>query len=715
MASKFGAVWALDVGNNSVKALHMSTDETGRAEVIGFDDIEHSKILTGVGVTQAEREELVAVSLRQFVEQNYLDKDEIVVSVPSQNSFARFVNLPPVEPKRIPEVVKFEATQQIPFDINDVQWDWQLMTDTNSSETKVGIFAIKNEVVDSVLEHFNSENLTVSCVQMAPMALYNYALHDRPEWGESASQAVIVIDIGAENTDLVVCTKTTVWQRCIAMGGNAFTKAIADAFRLNFQKAEKLKRTAPMSKYARQIFQAMRPVFTDLASEIQRSLNFYTSSNPDVKLAKVIAFGGGTKMRGLLKYLKQTLQLPVERPDSFKKLNVAAGVSTTKFHENVPDFGAVYGLALQGLGLATIESNLLPRGVARSITWRAKAKYFSLAFLLFLLVSVASLGRTAWDRVNYERKAKDRKEIRSVIAEVEQAGRNLEKQKKRAVTAEAKTKKAFQLFEYRNVVPLLHQIMLSVLPDEKNNPDQAELYRAFAEGDVKTILKVPRKQRKQIFVTGISARFVNDVETAALGEVDFVSPAFEDDSGGFDARALEEMRHFAKAAKYGRRKYVQPDQEAEQGKAGFVVTIEGYSPYENVRDLLDPYGVENDPGRWGVVTRLLHLADANSPFEMYDRTNHKHFKLETDPVAVGASMPEGVGLGKVKSVQTNPTSSAVPTAGEKVIIDPMTKEIISTVEKPDGTVTKNDHWFVLQLKIIWKDAPKKPSTGTMAR
>jgi type IV pilus assembly protein PilM len=710
MASKFGAVWALDIGNNSLKALHLSTDESGRAEVIGFDNIEHSKVLTGAGVTQAEREELVAVSLRQFVEQNYLDKDEIVVSVPSQNSFARFVNLPPVETKRIPEVVKFEATQQIPFDINDVQWDWQLMTDTNGSETKVGIFAIKNEVVHSVLEHFNSENLSVTCVQMAPMALYNYALYDRPDWGDSANQAVILIDIGAENTDLVVCARTTVWQRCIAMGGNAFTKAIADAFRLNFQKAEKLKRTAPMSKYARQIFQAMRPVFTDLASEIQRSLNFYTSSNPDVKLLKVIAFGGGTKMRGLLKYLKQTLQLPVERPDSFKKLALTSGVSTTKFHENVPDFGVVYGLALQGLSLARIDSNLLPRGVARSITWRAKAKYFSLAFLLFLLVSVASLGRTAWDRVSYERNADLRQKTRSVISQVEQVGRKLENEKNRAVASEEKIRKAFQPFAFRNVVPLLHQTMLSALPNERNNPNQAELYSAFAKGDVKTILKVPRKQRKQIFVTGISARFVNNVETAALGEVDFVSAAFEDDSGGFDARGLEEMRQFERTAKFDKRQFRDAEQETEKGKAGFVVTIEGYSPYANLGDLMDPYGVQDDRNRWGMVTRMLHLADSNSPFELYERTNLTHFKLETGPVAVGAAMPEGVGLGKVKSVQTNVTSSRVAPAGEKVIIDPMTKETISTVEKPDGTVVENDHWFVLKIKIIWKDAPKKPST-----
>ncbi|NIP22371.1 MAG: pilus assembly protein PilM, partial [Phycisphaerae bacterium] len=302
MASKLGAVWAIDIGSNSLKALHLST-EGDTVEVIGFDHIQHGKIVTGAGVRAAERDELVALTFRQFVEQNNLGKDEVIISVPSQNSFARFVNLPPVEEKRIPEIVKFEAVQQIPFDINDVQWDWQLMTEADSPDKKVGIFAIKNEVVNSALEHFGRENIQVGYVQMAPMALYNYVLYDRDDLVDSDDEATVVLNIGAENTDLVVCTSSTVWQRCILIGGNAFTRAIADTFKLNFEKAEKLKRTAPMSKYARQIFQAMRPVFTDLATEVQRSLGFYRTSNPNTKLTKVIALGGGTKMRGLLKYL----------------------------------------------------------------------------------------------------------------------------------------------------------------------------------------------------------------------------------------------------------------------------------------------------------------------------------------------------------------------------------------------------------------------------
>ena len=212
MALQSGSVWAVEIGNNSLKALHLS-NLGGVVEVIGFDSIQHGKVLTGSGVKAAEREELIALSLRQFIKQNDLGKEDIIVSVPSQNSFARFVKLPPVESKRIPEIVKFEAAQQIPFDINDVQWDWELMTEADSPETKVGIFAIKNEVVTSMLEYFSRENVTVTYVQIAPMALYNYAFYDCADLMVSDNQAIIILDIGAENTDLVVCTKSTVWQR----------------------------------------------------------------------------------------------------------------------------------------------------------------------------------------------------------------------------------------------------------------------------------------------------------------------------------------------------------------------------------------------------------------------------------------------------------------------------------------------------------------------
>ncbi len=730
MALEYGSVWAIDIGNNSLKALRLRLVEDV-IEVIGFDNIQHGKVLTGSGVKPAERDELIALSLRQFVKQNDLGRDDIIVSVPSQNSFARFVKLPPVEQKRIPEIVKFEAAQQIPFDINDVQWDWQIMTETDSPETKVGIFAVKSDVVSSVLEHFARENLMVSYVQMAPMALYNYALFDHSDLSKSDEQATVILDIGAENSDLVVCTQSTVWQRCVPMGGNAFTRAIADTFKLNFEKAEKLKRTAPMSKYARQVFQAMKPVFTDLASEIQRSLGFYSSSNPNTKLSKIIALGGGTKMRGLLKYLRQTLQMPVEMPDSFKRLALSSDVSAAKFHESVSDFGIVYGLALQGLGLARIESNLLPRNIARSMAWVSKTKYFIVAACMVLLVSLMSFARIALDRINYANNKQARQKVKNIVSAARQASSKLRTEEGKGLQSEEIIEKEFKLFDYRDVVPLLHQTVISVLPNEKNNPEQKELYRAFANGDVKGIKKIKRNERKQIFVTGMSVYFSDDIASAKFGAIDFTERGGRRRSGKKEPIRMEGDRYgtgiSSSAAKFGRKTYsvttpgtTEKDEgEDTESGPGFVVTIVGYSPYKNIYELMDPVGVENDPNKWGVVTRLMHLDDVvdwKNPFELYKRAKIKHFKLETGEVDLEANMPGGIGLKDIEFEKGKRAGSE--DISEQVLIDPMTKEVISRVAELDWDGAKkidrtgkvvykaNDHWFRLNIKFIWKEAPK---------
>jgi len=691
--------------------------------VTGFDNIQHGKILTGMGVSAAEREELTALSLRAFVEGNDLGRDDIIVSVPSQNSFARFVKLPPVEQKRIPEIVKFEAGQQIPFDINEVQWDWQMMSEPGSAEVEVGIFAIKNEVVTAALEHFARESIKIGYVQMAPMALYNYLLYDRADLTSSDSQAVVVLNIGAENTDLVVCTRQTVWQRTIPMAGNAFTRAIADTFKLNFEKAEKLKRTAPMSKYARQILQAMKPVFTDLASEIQRSIGFYNNSNPNVKIGRIVALGGGTKMRGLLQYLQQSLQIPIERPDTFKQLGIDSSVSAAKFHESVCDFAVVYGLGIQALGLGRIESNLLPKSVARSMAWAAKSKWFAAAAALFLLISLLAFARALVDRTSYAGKSGVRGQISQVIGTARRAQQELSRLKSESTKYEAAIQKQLDLFKYRDVIPMLQETLLSVLPDERNTPAQGDLYRAFKDGDVATVTKVPREQRKQVFVTSMSVRYTTDVENASFTSAGFEQGTSETGGGAgggkpYDEQAMLQMLYGGKGT--GSSKYAIPpgamrsggttETTTEAAMEGFVVTLAGYSPYRNLGELMDPAGVGDDKSKWGVITRLMHLDEAlgrDVPFELYKKTEITHFELKTGDVDLGSDIPKGIGE-KVKRGQS----------GKEVLIDPMTKEVISKVAVLDEYGKKkldrsgkpeekaNDHWFVLNAKFKWKKESK---------
>jgi type IV pilus assembly protein PilM len=334
MASKAQGVWAIDIGTCSLKALRLRLSDEG-IEVVGFDYLEHEKILSASEISTGDKHNAIAATLRQFLSRNDVGKEEVAISIAGQNSFARFIKLPPVEPKKIPEIVQFEAIQQIPFDINEVEWDWQKMEIQGSPDAEVGIFAIKNELIAEIMDHFTRENLHITCVQIAPMAMFNYLLYDRKEVLSEGRKATIMLDIGAENSTLAICTRDTVWQRSIRIGGNSFTQAIADAFKLSFDKAEKLKRSAPMSKYMRQIYTAMKPVYTELSGELQRSLGFYGSSGPgrDQGFSGIIAMGGGMKLQGLTKYLQQSLGIPVVKPDSFERLKAAGAVSAASFHE----------------------------------------------------------------------------------------------------------------------------------------------------------------------------------------------------------------------------------------------------------------------------------------------------------------------------------------------------------------------------------------------
>ncbi len=739
MAAEAGSVWAIDIGNSSLKALYLST-ERGVVEVIGFDKIRHGKILSGSDVTEAEREELIALTLRKFVNKYDLSMDEIAVSVPSQNSFARFVNLPPVEAKRIPEMVKFEAAQQIPFDINDIQWDWQQMTDDEASEIKIGIFAIKNEVVDSALEHFNREDVQASYVQMAPMALYNYLLHDRPDLVTSDTQATVVLNVGAEITDLVVCTKSAVWQRCINIGGNAFTRAIADTFKLSFEKAEKLKRTAPVSKYARQIFQAMRPVFTDLASEVQRSLGFYNSSNPNTKIVKVVALGGGTRLRGLLKYLQQTLQLPVERPDSFKRIGMGPGVSPAKFHENVCDFGVVYGLALQGLGMAKIESNLLPRNIARSMAWASKGRYFIAAACMLLAVMLLCFARTGWEWMNHNKESLVRDKTETILKTFDRAEDTRADSQRQGDDFNVGIDAEFELFSRRQIVAQLYETILANLPNKKHHPDQADLYDAFARGDARAVKAYPRHQRKQIFLASMQAYFTYDLAAGQFGAADLWRT--QRGMGGLDGMEEGyENYDMMYEEEYGMGPGAMGDyalpgfgaQPTEEKVAGFVVTLTCYSPHgkddRELGALIHPSGVENDRSKWGFVTRLAHLdeyvVDGNSPFELYEINVPEQFGLEIHKINTEEELPGGIGVREWRRDEPEGTGPVNPSDSYMVVIDPLTKEIMNEQPKLDSkgrpvppymgqpVTIVNDHWFLLKLKFVWRDAPEGPEPPAM--
>lgn len=394
--AKSNAVWGIDIGNASLKALRCRPGEDASQIVAdAFDYIEYPKILTQPG---AEPAELVNEALKQFLSRNNVRGDRVAISVSGQNGLARFIKLPPVESKKIPDIVRYEARQQIPFDLNDVIWDYQRLGGGSEEEgfvleAEIGLFAMKREQVHRALDPFQKAGIEVDFVQLTPLALYNYLVFDQltdlppaDEYDpENPPPSVVVLSMGTDATDLVITNGYRVWQRSIPLGGNHFTKALTKELKLTFAKAEHLKRNAMSAQDPKAVFQAMRPVFNDLLTEIQRSIGYFTTIDRNAEIGRVVALGSGMKLPGLRRYLAQSLGYDVVRVESFRGLTGSEVVGTGAFKDNLISFGVAYGLALQGLSRGVLRTNLIPKEIVKDRIIREKKPWAVAAAAMLLM------------------------------------------------------------------------------------------------------------------------------------------------------------------------------------------------------------------------------------------------------------------------------------------------------------------------------------------
>jgi len=360
---------------------------------MGFDYVPYPKILSQ---PDAVPEELIPEALETFIERNDVRGCRLAISVPGPTSLARFINLPPVESNKVAEIVKYEAKQQIPFALEEVEWDYQKISGSVDEDSgymlnaEVGLFAMKKDQVRECLQPFLDADLDVELVQIAPLALHNFVCYDqmgvRVDEGpdEEDEEFTIVLDMGTDNTSLLITNGVKIWIRNVPVGGNHFTRALTKEMKLTFAKAEHLKCNATKSPDPRAVFQALRPVFNEYVSEIQRSIGYFSSVNREAKIVKILGSGNGFKLAGLQKFLQQSLQYEVERADTFEGLIGDKVLNAGLFQENVLTFSVPYGLALQVLGVTRIHTSLLPGEIVRAKIVRKKKPWAVIAASVIL-------------------------------------------------------------------------------------------------------------------------------------------------------------------------------------------------------------------------------------------------------------------------------------------------------------------------------------------
>lgn len=200
--------------------------------------------------------------------------------------------------------------------------------------------------------------------------------------------------MGADNTTFLVSNGLKIWIRNITIGGNHFTRALTKEMKLTFAKAEHLKCNATKAPDPKAVFQALRPVFNEFVTEIQRSIGYYSSTNRDAKIQKIVGVGNGFKLAGLQKFLQQSLQYPVERVEAFPGLVGASVLDSPLFQENSMAFAVPYGLALQVLGQTRVRTSLLPPEIRTARLIRKKKPWAVAAAASILGVATSVTGQS---------------------------------------------------------------------------------------------------------------------------------------------------------------------------------------------------------------------------------------------------------------------------------------------------------------------------------
>ncbi|HBJ36284.1 MAG TPA: pilus assembly protein PilM [Planctomycetaceae bacterium] len=396
MASNSG-VWGIEIGQAALKALRC-TLKGDEIVAEAFDYIEYPKMLSQ---PEAEPAELIAEALEKFKERNDAGNYMVCMSVPGQSGLAKFFKPPPVEVKKVADLVRYEARQQIPFDLDDVVWDYQMMPGSTieegyALESEVGLFAMKREMVTRHLQPMDLAGIEVDLVQMAPMAIYNMLAYDRmherietePFDVDAPPSSTVLLSIGTDTSDLIITNGFRIWQRSMPIGGNHFTRQLTKDLKLTFAKAEHLKRNAREAVDPKLIFQTMRPVFNDMVTEVQRSIGFFRSLNKKAEIKELLIAGNTVKMPGLAAYIGKNLGLDVHVLDRFNRLTGEDVLSIPTFRDNAPTFAVAYGLCLQGLGISQLKNSLVPREIVVQRIIRAK-KPWAVAAVATLMTGMA--------------------------------------------------------------------------------------------------------------------------------------------------------------------------------------------------------------------------------------------------------------------------------------------------------------------------------------
>lgn len=288
-------------------------------------------------------------------------------SIPSQGVFARFVQIPKVEADKVDQMLFFEAQQNVPYPIEEVVWDYQVLPPKDDGKFSALIIATKAEALAESVEALQHAKLSPALIEVSTSALYNAFRFNYPD----ARGCSLLIDIGARTTNLLFIEGEDVFIRTLPIGGNSITAALHKKFDTrSFQEVEDFKRAEghipPPGNYAgakteeiAEMGKIARTVMTRIHNEITRSIAYYRTNQKGSPPMQVFLAGGAVSLPYSLEFFNEKLSLPIEFFNPLRRVGVADSTDTAELGTAAHRLGECVGLALRLLsGDCPVEISL---------------------------------------------------------------------------------------------------------------------------------------------------------------------------------------------------------------------------------------------------------------------------------------------------------------------------------------------------------------------
>jgi type IV pilus assembly protein PilM len=381
-------ILTLNLGSQTIGVAEFRTLPNGGLTLRSYRLREIVMDAAGEGMHYAQ----VQSALRQMLNELEIKSGNVNYAVPGQSVFARFVKLPAVEEEKIEKIIAFEAQQNVPFPIDEVVWDYQLVGGGADEQIQVVLVAIKSDLLDEINNAVESSGLRTSIIDVAPMALYNAFRYNYSD----LSGCSLLVDIGARTTNLLFIESGKIFSRSVPIGGSSISSAIGREFEEPVAAAESRKKqdgfvslggayAEPSNPDVVRVSKIVRSTMTRLHAEVMRSISHYRAQQQGSAPTRVFLCGGSASTPYMREFFKEKLQLPTEFFNPLRNVAVTDAANMGELSRSAHLLGELVGLALRTATTCPMELNLRPVSVVRRQALEKRRPFFILAAACFIL------------------------------------------------------------------------------------------------------------------------------------------------------------------------------------------------------------------------------------------------------------------------------------------------------------------------------------------